>query len=322
MILGEDIEARVGARLDELGAADTQTLMQQFADACRQRLAAGDAEWREQFVFQAAGSGRRILMCACTPLPAEGEERGGYVLVFDDITVMLQAQREAAWGEVARRLAHEIKNPLTPIRLSAERMRLKLLPGHGRPKDAQILERSTETIVQQVEAMKEMVNAFSEYARAPRLEMATVDLNKVAQEVTDLYRAQGAIARVAPARRSRPPRSRRARRTRGRVRQLLHNLVTNAIEALEGHADGTITIATRRASARRRRGRGDHGGGQRARLPSRTHRPGVRPLCDHARPKVRDSDSRSCVRSSKNTAATLSPTTAPRAAPRSASTCH
>ena len=72
--------------------------------------------------------GRRILMCACTPLPGEGDAPGGYVLVFDDITVMLQAQREAAWGEVARRLAHEIKNPLTPIRLSAERMRHKLLP--------------------------------------------------------------------------------------------------------------------------------------------------------------------------------------------------
>ena len=120
-----------------------------------------------------------------------GEAPGGYVLVFDDITVMLQAQREAAWGEVARRLAHEIKNPLTPIRLSAERMRHKLLPSMNE-KDAQLLERATETIVQQVEAMKEMVNAFSEYARAPRLEMTAVDLNQLVAEVTDLYRAQDA----------------------------------------------------------------------------------------------------------------------------------
>ena len=78
----------------------------------------------------------RVLMCACTPLPGERAMRpGGYVIVFDDITVLLQAQREAAWGEVARRLAHEIKNPLTPIQLSAERMRHKLLPamsGEGR----------------------------------------------------------------------------------------------------------------------------------------------------------------------------------------------
>jgi len=246
MILGDDIEARVGARLDEIGAGDKPTLAQQFADACRERLTAGQAEWREQFVFQAAGSGRRILMCACTPLPAEGNEAGGYVLVFDDITVMLQAQREAAWGEVARRLAHEIKNPLTPIRLSAERMRHKLLPGMTDPKDAQILERSTETIVQQVEAMKEMVNSFSEYARAPRLEMATVDLNKVAQEVIDLYRAQSAIRGLRLSV-DLDPALEVIVADPGRVRQLLLNLVTNAIEALEGQRDGVIQIATRRA---------------------------------------------------------------------------
>ena len=126
MILGEDLESRVGAGSAH-SARQPASLARQFAEACRARLGAGDVEWREQFTFQ-AGAGRRILMCACTPLPGEGDAPGGYVLVFDDITVMLQAQREAAWGEVARRLAHEIKNPLTPIRLSAERMRHKLLP--------------------------------------------------------------------------------------------------------------------------------------------------------------------------------------------------
>jgi nitrogen fixation/metabolism regulation signal transduction histidine kinase len=146
---------------------------------------------------------------------------------------------------VARRLAHEIKNPLTPIRLSAERLRHKLLPGMTDPRDAQMLERATETIVQQVEAMKEMVNAFSEYARAPQLEMALVDLNKMVTEVSDLYRAQGAIRGVRlkveldagldtvvadP----------------GRLRQLLNNLLTNAVEALEGQADGSIEVSTRR----------------------------------------------------------------------------
>jgi nitrogen fixation/metabolism regulation signal transduction histidine kinase len=243
MILGEDIEARVGAPFVTAGT-EPQHLADQFADACRQRFASGATEWREQFTFQ-TGAGRRILMCACTPLPIEGDVPGGYVLVFDDITVMLQAQREAAWGEVARRLAHEIKNPLTPIRLSAERLRHKLLPGMADPRDAQMLERATETIVQQVEAMKEMVNAFSEYARAPQLEMAMVDLNKMVTEVSDLYRAQGAIRGVRlkveldagidtvvadP----------------GRLRQLLNNLLTNAVEALEGQADGSIEVSTRR----------------------------------------------------------------------------
>src|SRR4030095_750844 len=157
-----------------------ESLLGQFSESARARLAAGDDEWRQQLML-ASGSGRRVLMCACTPLPGEGDAPVGFVLVFDDITVMLRAQREAAWGEVARRLAHEIKNPLTPIRLSAERLRHKLLASVGAKgaKDAQVLQRATETIVQQVEAMKEMVNAFSEYARAPRFEMTSVDLNQL-----------------------------------------------------------------------------------------------------------------------------------------------
>jgi nitrogen fixation/metabolism regulation signal transduction histidine kinase len=158
---------------------------------------------------------------------------------------MLQAQREAAWGEVARRLAHEIKNPLTPIRLSAERMRHKLLPSMNE-KDAQLLDRGTETIVQQVEAMKEMVNAFSEYARAPRFEMADVDLNRLVTEVIDLYRAQVAGRGVRLELRLEPALGSLVA-DRGRLRQLLHNLLTNAVEALEGQADGAITVATRLA---------------------------------------------------------------------------
>ncbi len=243
-ILGEDLERCVGRGLADLGEPDG--LLRQFAEACRSRIAAGDLEWREQFTFQ-AGPSRRILMCACTPLPGEGEGEspGGFVLVFDDITVMLQAQREAAWGEVARRLAHEIKNPLTPIRLSAERMRHKLLPSMNE-KDAQLLDRGTETIVQQVEAMKEMVNAFSEYARAPRFEMADVNLNQLVTEVTDLYRAQIAGRGVTLDVRLEPHVTSLVA-DRGRLRQLLHNLLTNAVEALEGHTEGAITVATRLA---------------------------------------------------------------------------
>ena len=239
-ILGEELESCVGRGIAELGEPDG--LLRQFAEACRARIAAGDLEWREQFAFQ-AGPSRRILMCACTPLPGEGELPGGFVLVFDDITVMLQAQREAAWGEVARRLAHEIKNPLTPIRLSAERMRHKLLPSMNE-KDAQLLDRGTETIVQQVEAMKEMVNAFSEYARAPRFEMAEVNLNQLVTEVTDLYRAQVAGRGVKLEVRLEPAATVLVA-DRGRLRQLLHNLLTNAVEALEGQPDGAITVAAR-----------------------------------------------------------------------------
>ena len=238
-ILGDDLDARLGQALEALGARED--LLGQFSAACHARLQAGEWEWRGQFTFQ-AGSGRRVLMCACTPLPGEGDAPGGFVLVFDDITVMLQAQREAAWGEVARRLAHEIKNPLTPIRLSAERMRHKLRPSMS-DKDAQVLDRGTDTIVQQVEAMKEMVNAFSEYARAPRFEMTSVDLNGLVREVADLYRAQEdrrrakLIVSVDPALGS-------IVADQGRLRQLLHNLLTNAVEALEGKANGEIMLAT------------------------------------------------------------------------------
>jgi len=239
-ILGEQLDSRVGQPL--VGAGTTDSLLHQFSEACRSQLAAGETEWREQFAF-ATDAGRRVIMCACTPLPGEGGAPGGYVLVFDDITAMLQAQREAAWGEVARRLAHEIKNPLTPIRLSAERMRHKLMPSMNE-QDARLLDRGTETIVQQVEAMKEMVNAFSEYARAPRFEMGEVNLNQLVTELTDLYRAQVAgrgmklEVRLDPALTG-------VVADRGRLRQLLHNLLTNAVEALEGRPAGAIVVSTR-----------------------------------------------------------------------------
>jgi nitrogen fixation/metabolism regulation signal transduction histidine kinase len=122
-------------------------------------------------------------------LPGDEDHAAGFVVVFDDITALLQAQRDAAWGEVARRLAHEIKNPLTPIQLSAERMRRKYLNTLS-DDDAQVLDRATHTIVQQVEAMKEMVNAFSDYARAPDIDISLFGIDKLAYEVVDLYRAQ------------------------------------------------------------------------------------------------------------------------------------
>ena len=117
--------------------------------------------------------------------------------MFEEVTELLTAQRNAAWGEVARRLAHEIKNPLTPIQLSAEQLRRKLLPGLD-SEHALLLERATHTIVQQVDAMKQMVNAFSDYARSPEVQLASFSLNQLAAEVVELYRLQD------PGRKSRP----------------------------------------------------------------------------------------------------------------------
>jgi nitrogen fixation/metabolism regulation signal transduction histidine kinase len=196
-------------------------------------------DWREQIELL-SDSGKRVLMCACTTLPNDVGAASGVVLVFDDITTLLQAQRDAAWGEVARRLAHEIKNPLTPIQLSAERMQRKFL-GSMNAQDAQILERATHTIVAQVDAMKQMVNAFSEYARAPELQFTRFDLNQLITEVVDLYRAQDSSADLKLQLDAFLP---EISADRVRIRQILNNLVTNSFEALEGRVGAGIEIET------------------------------------------------------------------------------
>ena len=184
-ILGFDFDAHLDESLVELAA--TRPLLAQFLGVAAEHIRQQESEWREQIVLRGE-VGRRVLMCACTVLPSEGDSPAGYVVVFDDITALMQAQRDAAWGEVARRLAHEIKNPLTPIQLSAERLRRRYLAAEGG--DAELLDRATHTIIQQVEAMKDMVNAFSEYARAPDVELSRFNLNQLVGEVTELYRHQ------------------------------------------------------------------------------------------------------------------------------------
>jgi two-component system, NtrC family, nitrogen regulation sensor histidine kinase NtrY len=241
-ILGADVENVIGKPLAEAGKGSS--LFEQFDLACSAHLDAGQTEWREQLVLQGE-SGRRILMCACTTLSGEDRSPGGFVIVFDDITALLQAQRDAAWGEVARRLAHEIKNPLTPIQLSAERIRRKLL-GSMNEGEAQMLDRATHTIVQQVEAMKEMVNAFSEYARAPEMDVSRFDLNQLIAEVAELYRAGPREAgRTARPKLTLDPALTEIEADRGRLRQIIHNLLANAIEALEGARDPEIRVETR-----------------------------------------------------------------------------
>jgi PAS domain S-box-containing protein len=241
-ILGADVDNVIGKPLADAGKGSS--LFEQFDLACSAHLDAGQAEWREQLVLQAE-SGRRILMCACTTLSGEDRSPGGFVIVFDDITALLQAQRDAAWGEVARRLAHEIKNPLTPIQLSAERIRRKLL-GSMSEGEAQMLDRATHTIVQQVEAMKEMVNAFSEYARAPEMDVSRFDLNQLIAEVAELYRSGSREAsRVGRPKLKLDPALTEIEADRGRLRQIIHNLLANAIEALEGVRDPEIRVETR-----------------------------------------------------------------------------
>ena len=182
------------------------------------------------------GDEARILLAKATPLPADNG--GGTVLVFDDITLLVRAQKEAAWGEVAKRLAHEIRNPLTPIQLSAERLAWKLQDKLGE-QDAQILARSTDTIIKQVAAMKEMVEAFRNYARAPSLKLEKQDLNKIIEEVLLLYEA-GACTFNAVF--SNIPAVMYADTTA--MRQVLHNIFKNAAEAAEEAAQPEVHIHT------------------------------------------------------------------------------
>ena len=241
-ILGGDFGAATSAaNLAQFAAGNPR--FAKFLDELRGRLESGWDEWREQLILPGE-AGERVLLWACTPLPDE-REHGGVVIVFDDITALLAAQRDAAWGEVARRLAHEIKNPLTPIQLSAERLRRKLL-GAMNAEDAQVLERATHTIVQQVDAMKQMVNAFSEYARAPDMRLAHFSLNQLVTEVAELYRLQDPAAEI---RLDLDPTMPEITADRGRMRQLLANLITNGIEALAGVADGCVELSTRQQRA-------------------------------------------------------------------------
>jgi nitrogen fixation/metabolism regulation signal transduction histidine kinase len=244
-ILGVEIERGVGQPLDALAGENPR--YGRFVGEVTLRLTRGDDEWREQFDLKPEASGARVLVCACTPLPGDDhaendlERQGGYVIVFDDISALLQAQRDAAWGEVARRLAHEIKNPLTPIQLSAERMRRRYL-AQMQGEDAQILDRATYTIVQQVEAMKAMVNAFSEYARAPDMKVTRFALNALVTEVADLHRVQESNVRIDV---DLDPGVDQVEADRGRVRQILNNLIVNGAEAVEKTAEGRVIAATR-----------------------------------------------------------------------------
>ncbi len=199
---------------------------------------AGLVEWREEVTLFSA-EGRQVLLCGGSPLIHKAGEAHGHVVVFDDITRLIMAQRDAAWGEVARRLAHEIKNPLTPIQLSAERLRHKLLAKLPEA-DARVVDRATHTIVQQVEAMKTMVNDFSNYARTPRMEPAPLRLDKLVAEVMELYRAVPAIKTDLQAGEA---------LIKGdplRLRQVVHNLVKNALEAVEERPGGHIRVSTLR----------------------------------------------------------------------------
>ncbi|MDP2028327.1 MAG: ATP-binding protein [Thiobacillus sp.] len=234
LILGVEPSALQSQSLAALEQPDEA--LRDFSTRVAERFARHEEEWQEQIEYNASG-GRQTLLVRGTHLPP-GMERG-YVLVFDDVTKLINAERNAAWSEVARRLAHEIKNPLTPIQLSAERIARKLGGKLDTP-DAEFLTRATQTIVNQVAAMKNMVDAFAGYARMPRAKLEALDLNALVYEVLALYdtKALGLelhldsdLPRIAG--------------DSTLLRQVIHNLLQNAQDALSDHASPHVEVSTR-----------------------------------------------------------------------------
>jgi len=226
-------------------------VQQQFDEYMNERKQHGLDHWQQSFELNAAlpGSPQHAvtLVARGAEMPTDAPGKGARLLVFDDISEIVSAQRAQAWGEVARRLAHEIKNPLTPIQLSAERLEMKLAGKVGEAEQA-IVTKSVQTIVDQVDAMKRLVNEFRDYARLPAAELKPVDLNALVADVLQLYAREGgergdASAHV-PIRMELEPHCPKIMGDAQQLRQVIHNLLQNAQDATEGAALREVTVKT------------------------------------------------------------------------------
>ena len=245
-ILGVELAAHEGELLKEIPGLEQFGLAVhgQFHDFAVRRLDTGLDHWQHSFELGAANATLQSPFDRSITLVARGAELPGdaQLLVFDDISEIVSAQRAQAWGEVARRLAHEIKNPLTPIQLSAERLEMKLA-GKLEEKEQALLTKSVKTIVDQVDAMKRLVNEFRDYARLPAAQLASVDLNELIQEIVPLYDGDTVTASVALELDSKAP---LVKGDSQLLRQVIHNLVQNAQDA--GGSEVTIRTQWLQAS--------------------------------------------------------------------------
>ena len=256
-ILRMPLAAYEGRRLAELdGMQDfAREVQARFDSFLGERSADGLDHWQQSFELggnNGALAGRQsdnaiVLVARGAKLP--GTNR---LLVFDDISEIVSAQRSQAWGEVARRLAHEIKNPLTPIQLSAERLEMKL-SGKVPAAEQAILTKSVKTIVDQVDAMKRLVNEFRDYARLPAAELKPLDLNGLVSDVLQLYESDN--ARV-PVRMELDARCPRILGDEQQLRQVVHNLLQNAQDATlpspDADVDNSVVVRTQWVAQGRR----------------------------------------------------------------------
>ena len=227
----------IGKQFVQIGT--THDFLKEFCTVVANKIRDSSEEWQLEMEVTTP-QGRKTILCKSVELPSDEESQRGCVLVFDDVTTLLQAQRDSAWGEVARRLAHEIKNPLTPIQLSAERLRRKLLPNLA-AEQSEIVDRATHTIVQQVESMKLMVNDFSDYARMPTMEPKPLDLNALVMDTVELYKGDQQNVSINL---DLDVNSLDIRGDSVRLRQVIHNLIKNAIESMPEGKQCVINIST------------------------------------------------------------------------------
>jgi nitrogen fixation/metabolism regulation signal transduction histidine kinase len=253
-ILRVPLAAHEGQRLAEVPGLEEfgQAVHKEFDDYLRERQDHGLDHWQESFELGAGQAGPQAnvltLVARGAEMPADQPGKEARLLVFDDISEIVSAQRAQAWGEVARRLAHEIKNPLTPIQLSAERLEMKLadkVDDAGRA----ILTRSVHTIVDQVDAMKRLVNEFRDYARLPAAELKPVDLNGLVADVVHLYARDTGFGDVqgaahVPVRTVLDEAAPRVLGDAQQLRQVIHNLLQNAQDATEASPTREVTIRT------------------------------------------------------------------------------
>ena len=220
--------------------AETAPYLTPLAELVWRQQQRGPAEWKKESRLQAHGR-TLVLLVRGSRLDEALSRGGGMVIVFDDVTMLNQAQREAAWAEVARRLAHEVKNPLTPIRLSAERLRMKLMSKLDE-KDGIMLDSATGTIVSQVEALRSLVDAFGDYAQGPQLERKPLALDQLVREIVELYKHEDQRVRFQLKLVAGPP---GLSADSGQIRQLLHNLVANSSEAVSAKEHAEVSIRSR-----------------------------------------------------------------------------
>ncbi|MBB2927135.1 sensor histidine kinase [Paraburkholderia silvatlantica] len=253
-IFRQPFQTQLGVALDHIGALTEFGAMvrKAFADqeAARTDREGGDRDrghWQQQFSVPIPGETdpltllvRGARLVSDTGRDAGDMQTSGYVVVFDDISDVISAQRSVAWGEVARRLAHEIKNPLTPIQLSAERLQMKLSDKLA-PNDAEVLKRGATTIVNQVAAMKQMVDDFRDYARTPPAVLASLQLNELVSEVLTLYGAEEGKSAIKVELSDLPV----IRGDATQLRQVIHNLLQNAQDAVADTQNPRVTLETR-----------------------------------------------------------------------------